>query len=56
MKECVLCTPDLVPNQVVVLSNEHCLFLQLEQSKVIGSQLEGAGLMFLNRIGKLHLT
>ena len=45
MKECVLCTPDLVPNQVVVLSNEHCLFLQLEQSKIKGSQLEGAGLI-----------
>lgn len=45
MKDCVFCNTELEPDQMVVLSNEHCLFLQLKQSKVKGSQLEGAGLI-----------
>ncbi|MBW8347957.1 HIT family protein [Bacillus sp. IITD106] len=50
MEKCVFCNPDLEPNQKVVLSNEHCLFLQLEQSKIKGSLLEGAGLI----VPKMH--
>lgn len=45
MENCVFCNTDLEPNQRVIFSNEHCLFLQLEQSKIKGSQLEGAGLI-----------
>lgn len=45
MGNCVFCKLDIEPNQTVVFSNEHCLFLQLEQSKVKGNQLEGAGLI-----------
>ncbi|SES62404.1 histidine triad (HIT) family protein [Oceanobacillus limi] len=45
MENCVFCNPDLEPNQSVILSNEHCLFLQLEQSQLKGSTLEGAGLI-----------
>lgn len=45
MESCVFCNPDLEPNQKIVFKNSHCLFLQLEQSKVKGTQLEGAGLI-----------
>lgn len=45
MGKCVFCNPDIEPKQKVVLSNEHCLFLQLKQSKIKGSLLEGAGLI-----------
>lgn len=45
MENCVFCKPDLEPNQKVIFSNEHCLFLQLEQSEIKGRQLEGAGLI-----------
>jgi len=43
--DCVLCNPELDPKQKIVLSNEHCLFLQLEDSEIKGKQLEGAGLI-----------
>lgn len=49
MEDCVFCKPTLEPNQVVVLSNEYCLFLQLEQAKIKGSQLEGSGLIVPRR-------
>ena len=45
MEKCVFCNLDLEPEQKVVLSNEHCLFIQLEQSKIKGGLLEGAGLI-----------
>lgn len=45
MKDCIFCNPELDTNQKVVLSNEHCMFLQLEQANIKGSQLEGAGLI-----------
>ncbi|WP_307068238.1 HIT family protein [Alkalibacillus filiformis] len=45
MENCTLCNPDLEPNQQVVFSNDHCMFLQLNQAKERGVQLEGAGLI-----------
>src|SRR5690606_3792166 len=45
VKDCVFCNLELEPNQKVILSNEHCMFLQLEQAQIKGSQLEGAGLI-----------
>jgi histidine triad (HIT) family protein len=45
MGNCVFCNPELEPNQNVIFSNEHCLFLQSEHSEIKGSQLEGAGLI-----------
>src|SRR5699024_7755802 len=45
MNECVFCKPEIESNQKIILSNDYCLFLQLEQSKIKGSQLEGAGLI-----------
>ncbi len=45
MEGCVFCHPDLEPDQQIVLSNEYCMFLQLKQAQVKGSQLEGAGLI-----------
>ncbi|WP_112179884.1 MULTISPECIES: HIT family protein [Paraliobacillus] len=45
MKNCVFCNPDLDSNQKVVLSNEYCVFLQLEQVQLKGSLLEGAGII-----------
>ncbi|MBM7095109.1 HIT domain-containing protein [Bacillus sp. H-16] len=44
-KECVFCEPGLLANQRILFSNEHCLFLQLEEAGEKGSQLEGAGLI-----------
>lgn len=35
----------MMPTQRVVLSNEHCLFLQLEEVDKKGVQLEGSGLI-----------
>lgn len=45
MEVCVFCKPETELNQKIILSNEYCLFLQLEQSKIKGSQLEGAGVI-----------
>ena len=45
MENCVFCNTDLEPNQKVIFRNEHCLFLQLDQYKMKGSQLEGAGVI-----------
>lgn len=45
MGKCVYCNLDLVPNQNVVLSNEECLFLQLDVLKIKGGLLEGAGVI-----------
>ncbi|MGM7723631.1 HIT family protein [Metabacillus sp. Hm71] len=45
VKDCVFCHLELEPKQRVILSNEHCLFLQLEQFDQKGVQLEGAGLI-----------
>ncbi|WP_017186580.1 HIT family protein [Alkalibacillus haloalkaliphilus] len=42
---CVFCNLELEPRQKVMLSNEHCMFLQMEHFQVKGSQLEGAGLI-----------
>jgi len=50
IKECVFCHPELEPNQRIILSNEYCMFLQLEQAKIKGSQLEGAGII----VPKIH--
>ncbi|SHG79082.1 HIT family protein [Ornithinibacillus halophilus] len=44
-KDCVFCHPDLEQNQSIVLSNEYCMFLQLEQSDMKGRPLEGAGVI-----------
>ncbi|WP_188207244.1 HIT family protein [Alkalibacillus aidingensis] len=44
-KHCVFCDPDLEPDQKIILSNEHCMFLQLDQAQIKGSQLEGSGLI-----------
>ncbi|SDJ08818.1 HIT family protein [Salimicrobium halophilum] len=44
-EECVFCHPEREPEQEVLFSNEHCLFLQLKQYKTNGEQLEGSGLI-----------
>ncbi|AST92380.1 HIT family protein [Sutcliffiella cohnii] len=44
-KDCMLCNLNMMPTQRVVLSNEHCLFLQLEEVDKKGVQLEGSGLI-----------
>lgn len=45
MENCVFCQLELEPNQTVVLSNEHCLFLQLKEFQEKGVPLEGAGVI-----------
>ncbi|GGN67316.1 HIT family protein [Oceanobacillus indicireducens] len=45
MEKCIFCNPEIEPKQEVIFSNEHCHFLQLEQSKIKGGLLEGAGLI-----------
>lgn len=45
MENCVFCELKLESEQTIVMSNDHCLFLQLKQAETIGSQLEGAGLI-----------
>ncbi|MBU9722405.1 MULTISPECIES: HIT family protein [Bacillaceae] len=42
---CVFCQVDLKPGQNVILENEHCMFLQLDEVMQKGSQLEGSGLI-----------
>ncbi|WP_100011677.1 HIT family protein [Lentibacillus sediminis] len=44
-KNCAFCHPEIEPEQKIVLSNEHCMFLQLNQSQIPGSPLEGAGVI-----------
>ncbi|MFC7393812.1 HIT family protein [Scopulibacillus cellulosilyticus] len=44
-EDCVFCNPKLETNQKVIISNKYCIFLQLEQADVKGSQLEGAGVI-----------
>ena len=41
MKDCLFCNPELEPTQNVIMSNEFCMFLQLDQAQVKGIQLEG---------------
>lgn len=43
--ECVFCNPALESGQQIILSNEHCWFLQLESACKKGSQLEGSGVI-----------
>ncbi|WP_280771586.1 HIT family protein [Salipaludibacillus daqingensis] len=45
MKDCVFCNPSLEPKQNVIMSNDYCMFLLLEQAQIEGNQLEGAGLI-----------
>lgn len=45
MKDCLFCYPELEPTQNVIMSNEFCMFLQLDQAKQEGIQLEGAGVI-----------
>lgn len=45
MEDCVFCDLELVPEQKVIFSNEHCMFLQLGEAQEKGIQLEGAGLI-----------
>lgn len=50
MNTCLFCNPELESNQKIVFSNELCMFLQLTESQVRGSQLEGAGVI----VPKIH--
>lgn len=45
MNDCVFCHPELEADQKVIISNDHCMFLQLKSAQVKGSQLEGAGVI-----------
>lgn len=45
MKDCIFCNLELEPTQKVILSNEYCMFLQLEHVQKKGIQLEGAGVI-----------
>lgn len=45
VKDCVFCHPELEPNQSIIFSNKHCMFLQLKQFRIKGIQLAGAGLI-----------
>lgn len=45
MTECVFCRVELEPRQNILLENEYCLFLQLDEVQIKGSQLEGFGLI-----------
>jgi histidine triad (HIT) family protein len=45
MKDCLFCNLELEPTQKIILSNEYCMFLQLEQALEKGNQLEGAGVI-----------
>ncbi|CAM3207058.1 HIT family protein [Filibacter tadaridae] len=45
MSDCLFCNLKLEPTQKVIMSNELCMFLQLEQAQVKGIQLEGAGII-----------
>lgn len=58
VKDCIFCNLELEPNQNIILSNDHCMFLQLEQAQIKGNQLEGAGLIIpiLHRETAFDLT
>lgn len=45
MKDCLFCYPELEPTQNVIMSNDFCMFLQLDEAKQEGNQLEGAGVI-----------
>ena len=45
MKDCLFCNPELEPTQHVIMSNELCMFLQLNQAQEKGVPLEGAGII-----------
>ena len=45
MNNCLLCNLELEPTQKIIVSNEYCMFLQLEQACQKGIQLEGAGVI-----------
>lgn len=45
MKDCIFCNLELEPTQNIIVSNEYCMFLQLEQFQSKGSTLEGAGVI-----------
>lgn len=45
MKDCIFCFPKLAADQQIVLSNQHCMFLQLQQVQAKGSLLAGSGLI-----------
>lgn len=45
MEKCVFCNLKLDQTQNVILSNEQCLFLQLDEAKNKGGLLEGAGVI-----------
>lgn len=49
MGKCVLCYPELNEKQSVLFQNEYCKFLQLEEAKIKGAQLEGAGVIVPNQ-------
>lgn len=49
IKDCVFCHPEREPNQRIILSNDYCMFLQLKQAEIKGSQLEGAGIIVPKR-------
>ncbi|MBM6617990.1 HIT family protein [Bacillus suaedaesalsae] len=44
-KDCVFCHLELVPDQNILFSNEHCIFIQLDSVQIKGSILEGSGLI-----------
>lgn len=39
MKECPFCNLEIVEQQVVIVKNEHCMFLQMPQEVLVGSGL-----------------
>ncbi|MGL4818930.1 MAG: HIT family protein [Bacilli bacterium] len=39
MSNCPLCILEMIPNQKVILKNDHCLFLQTPQTVLLGSGL-----------------
>ncbi|WP_182200668.1 HIT family protein [Paraliobacillus salinarum] len=45
MKDCLFCYPELEPSQNVIMSNTHCMFLQLDQAKEKRTKLKGAGII-----------
>jgi histidine triad (HIT) family protein len=46
---CVFCNVEFEPKQKIILSNNHCMFLQLDEAQVKGSTLEGSGLIVPKR-------
>ena len=45
MKDCIFCNLELEPTQKLILRNEYCMFLQLEQAQQKGIRLEGSGVI-----------